>query len=76
MSYFLGFIPDLESKSKIRRVLTEVSSIFDDFDIPVRWVKPNTFHITLYYLGEKSNFIKEFLLKRKISKIKFDFSPR
>ncbi|MBP6976257.1 2'-5' RNA ligase family protein [Candidatus Dojkabacteria bacterium] len=72
MSYFLGFITDQESKSKIRRVLAEVDSVFNDFDIPVRWVKPNTFHITLYYLGEKSNFIKEFLLKRKISKIKFE----
>ena len=71
MSYFLGFVPDQESKSKIRRVLAEVSNIFNDFDIPVRWVKPNTFHITLYYLGEQLCFLKEFLLKRRISKIQF-----
>lgn len=71
MSYFLGFVPSPESKSKIRRVQAEVSTIFNDFDIPVRWVKPNTFHITLYYLGEKLFILKEFLLKRKVSKIQF-----
>lgn len=71
MSYFLGFVPDQESKSKIRKVLAEASTVFEDFDIPVRWVKPDTFHITLYYLGENLNPLKEILLKRKISKIKF-----
>jgi 2'-5' RNA ligase len=71
MSYFLGFVPDLESKSKIRRVLAEASTVFDDFDIPVRWVKPNTLHITLYYLGERVCILKEIFLKRKISKIRF-----
>jgi len=71
MSYFLGFIPDQESKSQIRKVLFEVSTIFEDFDIPVRWVKPNTFHISLYYLGERLDLFKQLLLKRKISKIRF-----
>ncbi len=71
MSYFLGFVPSQESNYKIRRVLGEVSIIFDDFGIPVRWVKPNTFHITLYYLGERFCFLNKILLKRNISKIHF-----
>lgn len=71
MSYFLGFVPNQESNYKIRKVLGEISIIFDDFSIPVRWVKPNTFHITLYYLGERLSFLNRILIRRKISKIPF-----
>lgn len=52
MGYFLGFIPDKESINKIKQVIEEVSILFDDFGIPVRWSRPNSFHITLVYLGE------------------------
>lgn len=71
MSYFLGFVPDKQSNLKIRKVVSEIGMIFDDFGIPVRWVKPNSFHITLYYLGERYSFLNRFLLKKKISKISF-----
>lgn len=71
MSYFLGFVPNRESNEKIRVVLRDISTVFDDFGIPVRWVKPNTFHISLYYLGESLNFINQIFLKKRISKIRF-----
>ena len=69
MSYFLGFIPEKETKYKIGKVIGEVGMMFDDFDIPVRWVKPKTFHISLYYLGERFSFINKFLLGRKMKKV-------
>ena len=69
MSYFLGFIPEKESKYKIGKVIGEVGMMFDDFGIPVRWVKPKTFHISLYYLGERYSFINKFLLGRKMKKV-------
>lgn len=72
MSYFLGFLPDKESNYKIRKTLGEVSIIFDGFEIPVRWVKPHTYHITLYYLGERYPFYKQYLLKKKLTKIHFE----
>ena len=50
MSFFLGFIPDRESNYKIRKVVGTIGMIFNDFGIPVRWVKPSSYHITLYYL--------------------------
>jgi 2'-5' RNA ligase len=71
MSFFLGFIPDRESNYKIRKVVGTIGMIFNDFGIPVRWVKPSSYHITLYYLGERYSLIKRFLLKKKISKISF-----
>jgi len=71
MSYFLGFIPDKEASYQISRVVAHISTLFDDFDIPVRWVKPNTSHISLCYLGDNMFFPKEYLLKKKISKIPF-----
>lgn len=69
MNYFLGFFPDEGTNYKIRKVVGEVGRIFKDFDIPVRWVNPETFHISLYYLGESMNIFQRFFLKRKIEKI-------
>ncbi|MDY0097122.1 MAG: 2'-5' RNA ligase family protein [Candidatus Dojkabacteria bacterium] len=69
MSYFLGFIPEKESKYKIGKVIGEVGMMFDDFGIPVRWVKPKTYHISLYYLGERFSFLNKFLLGRKMKKV-------
>lgn len=71
MNYILGFLPDEESNYKIRKVIGEVGMVFDDFGIPVRWVKPQTYHVSLYYLGSTDSFIKRFFLKRKLSKIQF-----
>ena len=71
MSYFLGFVPDKESVKEIQNVVKEANSLFSDFGIPVRWVKPDTYHITLYYLGENLSFFNQILLKKKLSKIKF-----
>ena len=71
MSYFLGFVPDKESVNKIQNVVKEADSLFSDFGIPVRWVKPDTYHITLYYLGENLSFFNQMLLKKKLSKISF-----
>jgi 2'-5' RNA ligase len=71
MSYFLGFVPDKESVKEIQNVVKEANSLFSDFGIPVRWVKPDTYHITLYYLGENYPIFNQMLLKKKLSKIKF-----
>ena len=71
MSYFLGFVPEKESKEKIGKVVGEISMMFDDFGIPVRWVKPKTFHISLYYLGERFSFLARFILGRKMKKVEF-----
>ena len=72
MSYFLAFVPDKESANKIQNVVKEANSLFSDFGIPVRWVKADTYHITFYYLGENFPFFNQMLLKKKLSKIKFN----
>jgi 2'-5' RNA ligase len=69
MNYFLGFFPDENANYKIRKVVGEVGRIFKDFDIPVRWVQPETFHISLYYLGDSLNFIQKYFLKKKLKRI-------
>lgn len=72
MNYFLGFFPDQKANYKIRKVVGEVGRIFRDFNIPVRWVKPETYHISLYILGDHFNILQRFLLSRKIRKISFE----
>lgn len=71
MNYFLGFFVDEKSNYKVRKVVGEVGRVFDDFGIPVRWVKPETYHITLFYLGENLNPIRRFLLSRRLKKVSF-----
>jgi 2'-5' RNA ligase len=71
MNHFLGFFPDEKANYKIRKVVGEVGRVFEDFDIPVRWVKPENFHISLYMVGSRVSFLRRFFLKRKLSKIKF-----
>lgn len=69
MNYFLGFFPDEGANYKIRKVVGEVGRIFKDFDIPVRWVHPEAFHISLYYIGDSLNIFQKLLLQRKVKKI-------
>ncbi len=71
MNFFLGFFPDEKANYKIRKVVGEVGRIFNDFDIPVRWVKPETYHISIYMIGEGLNPISKIFLKRKLQKISF-----
>lgn len=71
MNFFLGFFPDEKANYKIRKVVGEVGRIFKDFDIPVRWVKPETYHITLYTLGERHSIFHRLFLKHRFKKISF-----
>lgn len=71
MSYFLGFFPDEKANYKIRKVVGEIGRVFKDFSIPVRWVSPDTFHITLYYLGDSMFPLRKILLRRSLSKLNF-----
>ncbi len=71
MSYFLGFFPDEKANYKIRKVVGEIGRVFKDFSIPVRWVSPETFHITLYYLGDSMFPLRKILLRRSLSKLNF-----
>ncbi|MBI2357106.1 hypothetical protein HYV12_03605 [Candidatus Dojkabacteria bacterium] len=71
MGYFLGFIPEQKSNYQIRKAVGELGRVFDGQDVSVRWVKPENYHITVLYLGEKLNFFKQFLLVYKLSKMSF-----
>lgn len=65
MSFFLGIFPDKATVDQIKKVVVEVGKVFDGFDIPVRWSKPDTYHMTLIYLGEKLPFYKRLFFKYK-----------
>ncbi|MDD4382491.1 MAG: 2'-5' RNA ligase family protein [Candidatus Dojkabacteria bacterium] len=71
MNFFFGFFPDQNTNFKIRKVVGEVGTVFNDFDIPVRWSKPDTYHMTLLFLGERFNFINNILFRFKLRDIKF-----
>lgn len=66
MNFFLGIFPDKETANQINKVVSEVEKVFDGFDIPVRWTKPDKYHMTLIYLGEKLPFYKRLFFKYKL----------
>ena len=71
MNFFLGIIPDESANHKVRKVIGEIGRVFDGQQIPVRWVKPDTFHVTLLFVGKDISPLKNFLLKNKVQKISF-----
>lgn len=71
MNFFLGAIPDDKSCHKIKKVIGEIGRVFDGQQIPVRWVNPDTFHVTILFVGKDISYIKKFFLRRKLKKISF-----
>jgi len=71
MNFFVGIIPDDSANHKMRKVVGEIGRVFDGQQIPVRWVKPETFHVTILFVGKDTSLVKRLLLKNKIKKIRF-----
>jgi 2'-5' RNA ligase len=71
MSFFLGIFPDKESRNSIGDVSEEIKSVFEGFDIPVRWSNPDNYHLTMVHFGERFPFYKRLFLKYKIRKLEF-----
>jgi 2'-5' RNA ligase len=79
MSFFIGLFPDEDTVNDIRKVVGEVGKVFDGFNIPVRWTKPEKYHMTLIHLGNSLPFYKRLFFKYKLKtfslkrfKIKFN----
>lgn len=77
-NYFLGFFPDEKGNHQIKKVVGEVGKVFAGQGINVRWVKPETFHVTLLFLGSNLNIFQRIILNRNIKnliipKFKFNF---
>jgi 2'-5' RNA ligase len=71
MNFFFGFFPDQNTNFKVRRIVGEMGRVFEDFDIPVRWSKPNTYHMTLLYLGSRFNLVNNAFIRLKLKDFKF-----
>jgi len=71
MNYFVGIVPDDSTNHKIRKVVREVGRMFDGQQIPVRWINPETFHVTVLFVGKDISFIRKIFLKNKVKKITF-----
>lgn len=72
MGFFLGFVPDKNSIQKISEVSDEIKEVFNGFGVDVRWVKPQGYHLTIVYLGEKINFFRKLYINFKLKKFKFN----
>ncbi len=79
MSFFIGIFPDENTVNDIKKVVGEVEKVFDGFEIPVRWSKPEKYHVTLIHLGNSLPFYKRLFFKYKLKtfslkrfKIKFN----
>lgn len=66
MSYFIGIFPDNKTVDDIKKVVGEVGKVFEGFEIPVRWSKPEKYHMTLIHLGDNVPFYKKLFFKHKL----------
>ena len=71
MNFFVGIIPDDSTNHKIRKVVREVGRVFEGQQIPVRWINPDTFHVTVLFVGKDISPVRKILFKNKIKKIIF-----
>jgi len=71
MNFFLGFFPDEKAKYKIGKVIGSIGPVFDGVQIPVRWSKPEDYHMTVLQIGDKLSFIKILLIKRRLKNLAF-----
>jgi 2'-5' RNA ligase len=66
MNYFVGFFLDDKSRKKIVGKVTDVSKIFSDMGIQVRWIKPSNYHIKIQNLFSNLGFIRKLYLNHKM----------
>ncbi len=66
MNFFLGFFPDEKSKYSISKIIADIQEVFEDQQMPVRWSKPDSYHMTVLHIGNKLPFYRKILLKRKL----------
>ena len=71
MNFFLGFFPDEKARYKIGKVIGSIGPIFDGLEIPVRWSKPETYHMTVLQIGSKLPIHKKLLLNFRLKNISF-----
>lgn len=65
-SFFIGIFPDNDTVKDIKKVVGQIGEVFDGFEIPVRWSKPEKYHMTLIHLGYKMPFYRKILFKQKL----------
>jgi 2'-5' RNA ligase len=66
MNYFLGFFPSDDARDGIKKAVREVGKCFDGFDIPVRWIEPDMYQMTVLNLGNSMPFFKLWYYKYKL----------
>jgi len=69
MNHFLGFFIDDKSREKIIDGMDDISEIFSDMGIQVRWIKPSDYHIKLQNLPDDVGPLKKLYISKKIDEI-------
>lgn len=64
MNYFLGIFPDESALGTIKDATKDIRDIFTFQSIPVSWVSPSKYHITVLFLGNELSWLK----RRKVTK--------
>jgi 2'-5' RNA ligase len=55
LKLFLGVKPqNLKENARLRQVFTKIKRTVDGWKEPVRWIRPDLWHVTVLFLGEKT----------------------
>ncbi|KUK76617.1 MAG: RNA ligase/cyclic nucleotide phosphodiesterase [candidate division WS6 bacterium 34_10] len=69
MNHFLGYFIDDKSKEKIIKSKDDITDIFSDMGIQVRWIKPSDYHIKLQNLNDDVGPLKKLYISKKVDQI-------
>lgn len=68
MSYYLAILPDEKANHSIRKLIAQVGSLLDSYEIPVKLVKPEKIFLPVLYLGEKLGPLRKYRYSKAIEK--------
>lgn len=69
--YFIGVFPTEEAVNKITRISAEIAEMFATQGIPVRWIEPEKYHVTVLFAGKNMNFFRKKFVSYRLKRYRF-----
>jgi 2'-5' RNA ligase len=69
--YFIGIFPDQKAIEKLTDFSAKVAEIFSTQGIPVRWMRPEKYHVTVLYVGKNINIVRKMFVSYRLKRYSF-----
>lgn len=71
--YFIGIFPDQKTVETLTDISARAAEIFSTQGIPIRWMQPDKYNISILFAGKSLNFFKKKFISYRLGK--YEFKP-